>query len=89
MTKTSEREIETISKKDLWGYSDLHKLGYGCPTAIWKKVKSQLFVQPIDYNGTPKWIPDEVRKYVASRPRYVMEQPEQLREYQQQHCVIA
>jgi len=81
---------EKPNEKDLWDYADLQRLGYGCRTKIWRMVKEGKFISPIDDgNGQPRWIPEEVRKYVASKPRYVMEQPEQLKEYQQKHCVTA
>jgi len=74
------------NEKDLWDYADLQKLGYGCRTKIWKMVKAGKFPLPIDDgNGQPRWIPAEVRKYFAARPRYVMTQPAQLKKHQQEN----
>jgi len=77
------------TKKDLWRYADLQRLGYGCRATIWKMVKEEKFPTPIDDgNGRPAWLPEDVKQFLASRPRYVMSQPEQLKEYQEQHCAV-
>ena len=82
--------MSELNEKELWDYADLQRLGFGCRTKIWRMVKAGKFPDPIDDgNGQPRWIPTEVKEYFASRPRYVMEQPEQLRQYQEQHCVTA
>jgi len=74
------------NEKDLWNYSDLQRLGYGCKTKIWQMLKEGKFPLPIDDgNGQPRWFPPEVREYFAARPRYVMEQPDQLKKFQEQH----
>jgi len=77
------------NEKDLWSYTDLQKLGYGCRTKIWAMLKAGKFPLPIDDgNGQPRWIPTEVKEHFATRPRYNMEQPEQLRKFQQQHYAV-
>ena len=74
------------NEKDLWNYSDLQRLGYGCKTKVWQMLKEGKFPLPIDDgNGQPRWFPAEVKEYFASRPRYVMSQPKQLRKHQEQH----
>jgi len=85
-----EISLEEISLKDLWGYSDLQRLGYGCKTKVWRMVKEGKFPLPIDDgNGQPRWIPIEVKEHFAARPRYVMSQPEQLRKHQEQQHATA
>jgi len=84
-----EISLEEISLKDLWNYSDLQRLGYGCKTKIWAMLKNQKFPPPIDDgNGQPRWFPSEVKEHFASRPHYVMSQPKQLRKFQQQHYAV-
>ena len=82
--------MSELNEKDLWDYADLQRLGYGCRTKIWKMLKEEgKFPQPIDDgNGNPRWIPTEVRKYFAARPRYVMSQPKQLKKFQEQQCAV-
>lgn len=77
--------LEEIPLKALWDYNDLDRLGYGCKTSIWKKVKSGQFEPPIDYDGQPRWIPERVRKRVEGKPNYTFVQPTQLKKHQEQH----
>jgi len=87
-SKKNEISLEEISFKDLWDYNDLQKLGYGCKTKVWKMYKEGKFPLPIDDgNGNPRWIPAEVKEYFATRPRYNMKQPEQLKKFQALQCV--
>ena len=76
--------MSDINKKDLLTYADLQSLGYGCKTKIWQLVKAGKFPLPIDDgNGNPRWLSAEVKEHFASRPRYVMSQPKQLKKLQE------
>ena len=83
-----ELSLEEILLKALWDYNDLDRLGYGCKTSIWKKVKLGQFEPPIDYDGQPRWIPARVRKRVEEKPNYNFVQPDQLKKHQEQQYTI-
>jgi len=55
--------------KEIYRYSDLETMGYGCRTTIWKLVKEGKFPTPIDAGGRPAWIPDELNEWISTRPR--------------------
>jgi len=71
--------------KDLLRYRDLTNLGYGSRTKIWSMVKNGNFPPPIDFCGSPAWLPEDIQKFKESRRYYEMKEPKQLKEWRESH----
>lgn len=50
------KSIQVIDPLAVFGYRELHKLGYGSRATIWRKSRAGEFPEPAFYLGeSPKW----------------------------------
>jgi len=78
--------MNTRTDKVFLRYSDLQDRGFGSRTKIWKMVKNFKFPAPVDDgNGNPVWLPEHIETFLASRPRYDMKEPDQLKKWREEN----
>lgn len=75
--KDIEQRIVEIRSKTLWSFSDLKALGYVNDRATLRRREAREgFPQPVILSSNSvAWNPEEVRAWLASRPRGTAPQP--------------
>ena len=66
--------------KEIYRYSDLVTLGYGCRTTIYNMIKNSLFPVPRDINGRPGWYSQDLQEWKDSMPKYTAKLPKHLKD---------
>ena len=62
--------LVTPDAKEAWSLADLQAVGCGNRSTIWRLQRTDAsFPKPIAIRGLRRWIPDEIRVWLRSRPR--------------------